>query len=124
MKLNLTDTEVRNVCAAVEHVINEDEAEPLVCTWKCARAGQGYERTWRIYVMKTDRKPKRKRYVYTVVNTQTGETVCRDALIRQAAAALGKTEAAFYAMCTLANKGQLRRWTIEKKSVEIDIGEE
>lgn len=103
---------------------NEDEAEPLVCTWKCARAGQGYERTRRKHVMKTDRRPKRKRYVYTVVNTQTGETVCRDALIRQAAAALGKTEAAFYAMCTLANKGQLRRWTVEKKSVEIDIGEE
>jgi len=62
---------------------NEDEAEPLVCTWKCARAGQGYERTRRKHVMKTDRRPKRKRYVYTVVNTQTGETVCRDALIRQ-----------------------------------------
>ena len=31
MKLNLTDTEVRKVCAAVEHVINElkDEALPL-----------------------------------------------------------------------------------------------
>lgn len=31
MKLNLTDTEVRKVCAAVEHVINElkDEVLPL-----------------------------------------------------------------------------------------------
>lgn len=31
MKLNLTDTEVRNVCAAVDHVINElkDELLPL-----------------------------------------------------------------------------------------------
>ena len=29
MKLNLTDTEVRNVCAAVEHVINELKVLPL-----------------------------------------------------------------------------------------------
>lgn len=31
MKLNLTDTEVRKVCAAVEHVVNElkDEVLPL-----------------------------------------------------------------------------------------------
>lgn len=31
MKLNLTDTEVRNVCAVVDHVINElkDELLPL-----------------------------------------------------------------------------------------------
>lgn len=97
---------------------NEDADEPLVCSWRCARAEKAYEKARAVFERKQLHPPVKRLYVYTIYDRKHGRTLVTDKTAREAAELLGKSLAAFYAMSTLANKDKNNRWTVIKRLQE------